>query len=156
MHPRLLAALLFLTLPAWAGAAVSLVHVWPTHRTADSFRRITEYIGGSENTGREIVLRTKAEAREGYYFLSRIKADGPEAGAVLVLELVLPGSPAIHTYRFPIELSAGHKVFQVGVTGADWPDAQTRPAAWRVTVHSANDTVLADSPSFLWMVPPTQ
>ena len=156
MLPRLVAAFLFIALPAWASAAVSFVHVWPAHRTADSFRRITEYIGGTENTGREIVLRTQAETRDGYYFLTRIKADAPVTGATLMLELVLPGNPAVHTYQFPVELPSGNKVFQIGITGTDWPDAQTRPAAWRVTVRTADGNVLADSPSFLWRVPATK
>ena len=153
MFPRFVAALLLFTLPALAGASVSIVHVWPSHRTADSFRRISEYVGGTENSGRETILRTKPEARVGCYFLTRTKADAPISGATLVLEVVLPGDPAIHTFQFPADIPAGGKVFQVGVTGSDWPSAQTRPAAWRVTVRSADGAILADSPSFLWRVP---
>jgi hypothetical protein len=153
MLPRFVAALLLFALPSLANAAVSIVHVWPSQRTADSFRRISEYMGGPENSGRETLLRTKPEAHEGCYFLTRLKADAPLPGATLVLEVVLPGSPAIHSFPFPVDIPAGGKVFQVGVTGADWPNAQTRPAAWRVTVRTADGTVLADSPSFLWRVP---
>ncbi len=152
MLPRLVTAFL-LALPALAPAAVSVVHVWPSHRSADSFRRISEYVAGSENSGRETILRTKTEAREGCYFLTRTKADAAIAGATLVLEVVLPGSPEVHTYPFSVDVPAGNRVFQVGVTGADWPGTQTRPAAWRVTIRTADGTLLADSPSFLWSVP---
>lgn len=152
MLPRLVTALL-LTLPALAPAAVTVVHVWPTQRSADSFRRISEYVDGTENSGRETVLRTRPDARDGCYFLTRTKADTPVAGATLVLEIVLPGSPEVHTYPFSVDVPAGRRVFQVGVTGTDWPDTQTRPAAWRVTIRSADGALLADSPSFLWSVP---
>jgi hypothetical protein len=153
MLQRLVATLALLTLPALADAAVSVVHVWPSHRTADSFRRISEYIDGTENTGHETVLRTQPAERTGCYFLTRIKTDTPVVGATLVLEVVLPGNPAIRTFQFPAEFGRGNKVFQVGVTGSDWPDTQMRPSAWRVTIRSSDGTVLADSPSFLWQMP---
>ena len=156
MLPRFVAALLLLALPALASASVAIVHVWPSHRSADSFRRISEYVGGTENNGHETVLRSKPETRDGCYFLTRTKADAPVSGAMLVLEVVLPGDPAVKTFQFPAEIPAGRKVFQVGLTGSDWPDAQTRPAAWRVTVRSADGAILADSPSFLWRVPATK
>ena len=153
MLQRLVATFALLTLPALADAAVSVVHVWPSHRTADSYRRISEYIGGTENNGHETVLRTQPTERTGYYFLTRITTDTPVAGATLVLEVVLPGNPAIRTFQFPAEFGTGNKVFQVGVTGSDWPDTQMRPSAWRVTIRSSDGTVLADSPSFLWQMP---
>ncbi|HLP07837.1 MAG TPA: hypothetical protein VK178_06705 [Opitutaceae bacterium] len=155
MSPRSAAALLLLALPALLNGAVEIVRVWPTYRDADSFKRITEYVGGNENTGNEIVLRTQAEPRDGYYFLTRVKTDAAAPGASLVLEVVLPGNPAVHTYTFPADLPAGAKVFQLGVTGADWPSQETRPAAWRLTARAADGTVLAERSSFLWSGSPT-
>jgi len=150
MSPRLVAVSLLIAIPALLNGATSIVRVWPAYREADSFRRISEYVSGHENTGREIVLRTQAEPRTGYYFLTRLKTDTATPGANLVLEVVLPGNPAVHTFTFPADLPAGHKVFQLGVTGTDWPGKDTRPAAWRVTARAADGTILAERTSFLW------
>lgn len=153
MFPRSVAAFCLLALPALLDGAVDIVRVWPSYRDADSFRRISEYLGGRENSGREVILRTRAEPREGCYFLSRVKTNAPVPGAQLVLEVVLPGDPAVHTYTFSADLPAGGQVFQLGVTGADWPGAKTRPAAWRLTARAANGAVLAERSSFLWSTP---
>ena len=153
MSPRFVAALLLFALPALTNAGVSIVHVWPSQRSADSFRRISEYMSGTESSGRQSLLRTKPAEHIGCYFLTRLKADTALPGATLVLEVVIPGNPAVRTFSFPVDIPSGSKVFQIGVTGADWPSPQTRPAAWRVTVRGADGAVLADSPSFLWQVP---
>lgn len=154
MSSRFAATLLLLAVPAFLHGAVDIVRVWPTYREADSFRRISEYLGhGQENTGREIVLRTQAEPRSGYYFLTRLKADSATPGASLVLEVVMPGSPTVHTYTFPTDLPARDQVFQLGVTGTDWPAQDTRPAAWRITARAADGSILAERSSFLWSNP---
>jgi hypothetical protein len=151
MSPRFAATLLLLAAPALVHGAVDIVRVWPSYREASSFRRISEYIGaGHENTGREIVLRTQTEPRNGYYFLTRLKADTATAGASLVLEVVMPGSPVVHTFTFPTDLPGHDQVFQLGVTGADWPGKETRPAAWRLTARAADGSILAERFSFLW------
>lgn len=155
MLSRSVAAFLLLSIaPAWACAATGIVHVWPAYRDNESFRRISEYVGsGAENTGREITLRTQSESRDGYYFLTRIKSDQPLAGVQIVLEAVLPGSPVVHTFRFPAEIPSGQQVFQLGVTGSDWPGAEVRPAAWRISAQTADGTVLTELSSFLWSGP---
>lgn len=153
MSPRSTAALLLLTVPALLNAAVDVVRVWPSYREADSFRRISEYVSGQENTGREIILRTQAEPRSGYYFLARVKSDAPASGTSLVLEVVMPGAPAVRTFTFPADFRAGDQVYQLGVTGTDWPGKDTRPAAWRLTARGADGTTLAELASFLWSAP---
>ncbi len=150
---RSVATLLLLALPALLSGAVDIVRVWPTYRDANSFRRISEYIGGRESSGREIVLRSQAADRSGYYFLTRLKSDRALEGANLVVEVVLPGNPAVRTFTFPALIASGAKVYQLGVTGTDWPAKTIRPAAWRVTARSADGTVLAELASFLWSGP---
>jgi hypothetical protein len=153
MSPRLVAATLLLIIPALLNGATNIVRVWPAYRDADSFRRITEYMGSRESTGNEIVLRTQADSRNGYYFLTRLKNDSATPGATLVLEVVMPGNPAVRTFTFPSDLPSGQQVYQLGVTGADWPGKGTRPSAWRVTARTADGTILAERTSFLWSAP---
>jgi hypothetical protein len=153
MSPRLVAATLLIAIPALLQGATSIVRVWPAYRDADSFRRITEYMGGRESTGNEIVLRTQTNSRDGYYFLTRIKTDSATPAASFVLEVILPGNPAVHTFTFAADIPAGRQVYQLGVTGADWPGKDTRPSAWRVTARTADGTILAARTSFLWSAP---
>ncbi len=153
MSPRLVAVLLLLSAPLLLPAATTIVRVWPSYREADSFRRISEYVGGTENSGREIVLRTQPEAHAGYYLLTRINADSAAAGSAVVVEIVLPGDPTIRTFTFPAGLRAGEHVYQIGITGSDWPNAKTRAAAWRVTARSPEGETIAELASFLWSAP---
>lgn len=150
MLPRSVAVLLLSTLPALLCGATEIVRVWPAYRDDASFRRISEYLNGQENTGAEIVLRTQAEPRDGYYFVTRVKTDSAVAGASFVLEVVQPGNPEVHTHTFAVDLPGGEKVYNLGLTGSDWPDAKARPAAWHLTVRAADGTVLAERASFLW------
>jgi hypothetical protein len=149
MFPRFVAVLL-LIVPGLLRADVSIVRVWPQYRTSESFRRISEYFSGSENLGNEAVLRTQADHRDGYYFLTRIHATDTQPGSSVVVEVVLPGSPAIHTFTFPADLAAKSRVYHLGVTGTDWPSAKTRPTAWRVSVRNASGATVASERSFLW------
>ena len=149
-----IAAVLALGLLPLAPAAVEIVHVWPAHRTAESFQRLSEFFDGREHTGRETVVRTQAGARDGYYFLVRIRSDSAVAGTVFVLDVILPGRPEPKTFSFPADLPAGEHVFELGLTGSDWPDAKLRPAAWRVTVRGPAGANIAVLPSFLWRAPP--
>ncbi len=153
MSPRSVAVLLLLSAPLLLSGATTIVRVWPSYREAESFRRISEYVGGTENSGREIVLRTQPEAHAGYYLLTRIQADDAAAGAALLVEVVLPGDPTIRTFSFPGGLRAGEHVYQIGITGTDWPSAKTRAAAWRVSARAASGETLAELTSFLWSAP---
>jgi len=146
---RVLTALL-LTLPLVASAAPGLVRVWPSYRTAESFKRVSEYIDGVENTGNDAVLRSQSDVRDGYYFLVRTRTDTAVAGAKISVEVALPQRSGAKTFVFPADLPAGDKVFHLGITGADWPDAKVRPGAWRVVLRSADGTILATRHSFLW------
>jgi hypothetical protein len=45
------------------------------------------------------------------------------------------------------------KVFQLGLTGPDWPDSEINPVAWKLELRSADGQVLASAQSFLWEKP---
>ena len=156
MSPRLTAALLLLALPTAAPAGVRIVRVWPEHRDAGTFTRLVEYFGGQEYHFGQTVLRSRENERAGYYFLVRTRADAPVAGATFLVEAVLPGDPEVKAYPFHADLPAGQRVFQLGLTGADWPGAKVRPAAWRVTVRAPDGTLLTERQSFLWAGPPAK
>lgn len=137
-----------------SAAEVEFVRVWPGWRDATAFESISEYFSGQETHSGRTVLRTNAQARAGYYYLARIANSGAAQSAVkFSLQVVTPASPEAKTYSFPATLGTGQTVFELGLTGADWPDAKIRPVAWKLELLANDGTVLATAKSFLWEKP---
>jgi hypothetical protein len=135
-------------------AEVEFVRVWPQWRDAESFDRIGEYFGGSENTAKTIILRTHADVRAGYYFLVRVQNAAALAGARFVLQIIRPDAPEPKTFSFPAAVRAGGAVFELGLTGADWPGGKAaHPVAWKLALLAADGRELAAQKSFLWEKP---
>jgi hypothetical protein len=135
-------------------AEVELVRVWPGWRDAESFERISEYFTGEENTGREVVLRTHADRRAGFYFLARVANKGEAlTGATFVLRVIAPSQPEPKITTFAVDVPRKSKVFQLGLTGPDWPNQEIHPVAWKLELRSATDELLASAQSFLWEKP---
>lgn len=139
---------------AVSAADATFVRLWPGWREADSFDRITEFLGGNEPVGRRILLRTQPGARAGYYFLFRVNTPSAVTGAKFELAVIRPDSPTPKTFTFPATTAAGDSVFDLGLTGPDWPDGKkANPVAWKLTFLSADGRVLAEHKSFLWEKP---
>ena len=155
--PMRAAFVCFLTfaLTAVVGAGdLEILRVWPGWRDAESFERIGEYFGRPENTGRETVLRTQPAERSGYYFLVRVKAAAASPGTRFALSVIRPDTPEPKTYVFPVERWDKENVFQLGLTGADWPEGKkAHPVAWKIALQDATGRVLAEHKSFLWEKP---
>jgi len=136
---------------AASAAEVAFVRIWPAWREADSFVRISEYFGGGENTGRQTVLRTQVGERSGFYFLVRTRNPGTAiTGAKFELKVIKPDSPVTRTYTFPATVPAGGHVFNLGLSGADWPGKDVQPVAWQLRLLAADDRELGSGQSFLW------
>lgn len=149
-----LSFLLFALLAATASASdLKIVRVFTGWREAASFKRISEYFDGKENTGGQLVLRTHAEQRTGFYFLVRVANLSAAVVAKLELELILPTSAKPITYTFPVALPPGTSVLNLGLTGSDWPDKKANPVAWKIFVRSPDGTLLASESSYLWEKP---
>ena len=151
-----LAALLALLFASAASAAdATFVRLWPGWRETESFDRIGEFLGGPEPTGSRQLARTQPTARAGYYFLLRVSsAAALTAGAKFELAVIRPDSPEPKLFTFPVTGPAGDNVFDLGVTGPDWPGGKkTNPVAWKLTLVAADGRVLAEHKSFLWEKP---
>ena len=150
-------ALLLLAAPLAFAAEVELVRIWPGWREAATWDSIPEYFGGVETHGSQIVLRTQATTRDGFYFLVRTAANAAQATVRFEVEVVRPDSPEPKRHTFNSRLPAGETVFQLGLTGADWPGGKrAQPVAWRITLRGADNAVLAEHKSFLWEQPAKQ
>lgn len=134
-------------------AAVTIVRVFPGWRDAASFKRISEYFTGQENTGGQIVLRTHPDERRGYYFLVRLKNPAAPQAAEVTLDIVRAGNAGTQSYTFHASLGTGDTVLNLGLTGPDWADPKANPIAWRLTLKGADGQTLATERSYLWERP---
>lgn len=135
---------------------LTIVRVYTGWRTAASFKRISEYLDGKENTGGEAVLRTHPDQRGGFYFLVRTTNPGPSRPVKASLEIITTANAKPVSYTFPAELKSGDTVFHLGLTGADWPDPKINPVAWKLDLLDADGRVLASEKSYLWEKPTTK
>jgi len=135
-------------------ADVEFLRVWPAWRDAATFERIGEYFGRPENTGRELVLRTQPGVRAGYYFLVRLKAPAAIPGAKFEVSVIRPDRAEPTVHAFPTDIPTKESVFQLGLTGADWPAGkEANPVAWKIALRAADGRVLSEHKSFLWEKP---
>jgi hypothetical protein len=135
-------------------ADATFVRLWPGWRDTDSFDRIAEFLGGSEPASRRTLLRTQPASRAGYYFLFRVNTPATTPGAKFQLSVIRPDSPTAQTFTFPANTKAGDTVFDLGLTGTDWPDGKkANPVAWKLSFVAADGRVLAEHKSFLWEKP---
>jgi hypothetical protein len=147
--------LLVLSATLVRAADLEFVRVWPNWRAAESFERIGEFFGRGEQTGGEVIVRTQPDSRDGYYFLVRVKHGAtPPANARFELNVIRPDTPVTQTFTFPARFGSRQTVFQLGVTGFDWPDGrQANPVAWRLALVDPEGRVLVEQKSFLWEKP---
>jgi hypothetical protein len=152
---RILAlALAFAAAAATSAAEVKIVRVYTGWREAASFKRISEYFSGRENTGGEIVVRSRPEERGGYYFLVRTANAGAARPVRFLLHVVTPDATQPRLFRFSSTLPAGQAVHQLGLTGTDWPDRTVDAMAWKLEIADAAGTeLLAEAKSYLWEKP---
>ncbi len=139
--------------PALAAADLTIVRLFTGWRDAASFKRISEYFDGRENTGGEAVLRTHPDQRGGYYFLVRVTNRGVAGPITAQLHVITAAGAQPLAYRFAPAIGAGDTVFQLGLTGPDWPDAKASPVAWKLDLTDANGQILASEKSYLWEKP---
>jgi len=152
----LAAAITIAALPSVALAKegdLTVIRVFTGWRDAASFKHISEYFNGRENTHGEVVLRTHPEQRGGYYFLVRLANPGAIVPVKINLQLITPTDTKLRVHSFALDLSSGETVLNLGFTGADWPDAKANPVAWKLDVVAADGRVLATEKSYLWDKP---
>ena len=127
-----------------AAAEVAFLRVWPGWKSEEVFDRIGEYFGRGENSGRETILRTQPTPRAGYYFLVRVKSDAAIAGAKFQLHVIRPDHPEPKLFTFAATIPPKETVFQLGLTGSDWPGGETtHPVAWKLALVGSDGRTLA-------------
>jgi hypothetical protein len=137
-------------------SGLTVVRTFTGWRDAASFKRISEYFDGKENTGRQMVLRTHPEERAGYYYQLRLRNPGAAQPVQIKLEVVLPAPLPPNHYVFQADLPAGDQVLLLGLTGADWTDMKANPVAWKLEVLSPDGQLLVTEKSYLWERPSTK
>jgi len=144
----------FLALSGAWGADLSFVRVWPRWYVDDQIERISEYFTGRENMGERIIVHSRPDSRTGFYFVVRVKNTGQlVSGTKFVVQVILPISPDPQVFTLPADVPAGGKVYQLGLTGTDWPGRRIYPVAWKLDLVGADGQLLASQESFLWAKP---
>ncbi len=129
---------------------LTIIRVFSGWRDAASFKHISEYFTGRENTHGEEMLRSQPGQRSGYYYLLRLANPGPAVPVKINLQIVMPASIKPLDHAFAANLRGGETVLNLGLTGADWPGVQTNPVAWKIDVVGTGGQVLATAKSYLW------
>ncbi|HEY4301733.1 MAG TPA: hypothetical protein VGM73_12730 [Candidatus Didemnitutus sp.] len=132
---------------------VQIEHAYAGWREAVSFKRISEYFTGRENTGGEIILRTHPTERGGYYFLVRVDNTGAPVPVKMNVRIISPDSGVARSFTFSPTLPVGRSLFDLGLTGPDWPGKNTHAVAWRLDIVDNAGNVLASEKSYLWEKP---
>lgn len=147
---------LLLGLGVASATELAITRVYSGWRDAASFKRISEYFDGKENTGGEPVLRTHPDQRAGYYFLVRVSNSGAPRKVTARLEVITDATAKPVEFSFSPELGTGNTVVRLGLTGPDWPNATTNPVAWKLDLTDADGKLLAVEKSYLWERPGTK
>ena len=152
----LLIALLLSVTGISAAQTVEFSRIRPEYRETGTFKRISEYFTGKENTGKRTVFRTQNNDRDGFYFSFRIEVERGEtvpAGTVALL-VYMPGTYEPTEYAFDLEAQTRRWIeVIIGLTGTDWEDPEARPVAWRLEFRDATGQPIGFEESFLWRLP---
>ncbi|GHB99231.1 hypothetical protein GCM10007047_14260 [Cerasicoccus arenae] len=136
--------------------SVEIDSVVSYYKPEQAFKRIGEYLGGEEQTGRKIILRTQTSPRKGLYFVVRITefADELPAGCFFEVDLLRPDKKRPVTKRFDLPANPkSHREIWLGFTGDDQPANDEPPVAWRVRMLGPDGQELSSYQSFLWSKP---
>jgi hypothetical protein len=154
LPPALLFLIVFVPAVSTSAADLEIVRVFAGWRSTDSFLRLSQYFGASENMRNARVQRSQPAEHAGYYWLVRVKNhNAAVAGAKFELKVISPASAEEQTFVFAANIPSGSFVYELGLTGSDWPGAKARPDAWHLSLLAADGTTLLARESFLWELP---
>ena len=132
---------------------ISINRVSPGYKETEVYKTVRSYFSKGEAEQRRYIVRTQEEHSEGFYFIAELEGSVttlPE-GSRLQLEVITPYSAEPRSYSFILPKHDKHTwEIHAGLTGSDWPDADARPLAWKLTLVDQAGTELSEFKSFLW------
>ena len=134
--------------------SVTIENIEPRYMQDSDFISIREYMTGTMNTGKKVILRSDPDVRTGFYFILTFdtKLHRFPPGCSIIGEYYTPLSSDSKTHRFvlPMQRKKTREVM-IGLTGDDWPlDDGSAPSAWQFIVQDANGEIIGLKQSFLW------
>ena len=97
-------------------------------------------------------MRTN-KVRDGLYFSFPLdkKFHQFPGSTKIILSVIHSGNPKARAFTFELPVDRkGKKEILLGITGQDWPSAETKPLAWEIAVKNIAGKLLARKKSFLW------
>ena len=133
-------------------ASTELKRVQFRYYTDNELTRFPEYFTGKEYTGTRLFCRSCSQ-KEGLYFSFPInkKLSNLSSDSIIRLSIIRLGKTEVErfTFKLPDERKGKTDLF-LGLTGKDWPSADTRPLAWQIEILDSSDQLLFLKKSFLW------
>ena len=136
--------------------AVSITRVDPQYIEGQTFKRIVYYFTGQEYTGRRMITRSDPTAYEGYYFVLRLDraVQSLPQGSQIKVQAIIAGKRESLSYQLLLPAYISNtREFYVGITGEHWPSQKNEALAWKLTLLSPSNEVMAARQSFLWAMP---
>jgi len=136
--------------------SIEFSRIRPEYRTTSTFKRISEYFTGDENTSKRTVFRTQDGERDGFYFSFRVEVEkgGLVPAGTVALLVFAPGTYEPTEYVFNLEAQTRRWIeVIIGLTGTDWKDPEAKPVAWRLEFRDATGQPIGAEESFLWRLP---
>jgi len=140
------------------GSAIAIDYATFLWKTKSDFTRASEYFTDRENQGRNCVVRTDPNVREGLYLVVSIESgETIPDGSTATLEYFRPNKTGAQKAVFALPEWTGSLAgeLRIGLTGDAWAKEKSkeRPTAWRLSVVDPNGKLLLYRESFLWQHP---
>ncbi len=133
------------------GTKIALNYAILEKKSADDFKRLSEYVTDKENTGGNVVVRSDPSFRDGIYLILNIDIGAKvPAGSVAKLRYYRPDDHGefVQEWELPEFVGMPTREILLGLTNREPPKNLT---AWHLEVVSPDGERLIERSSFLWL-----
>jgi hypothetical protein len=121
------------------------------HYQEDEIRTVGQYFTSKFlRLGFRTIVASDPEVPTGQYFIIRTKGSPASKPVAAHMILYRTDSKDPQEWTWSLENVQLDKWLYLGLTGADWPDEEVQPLAWRLELRDAGGAVVASWNSFLW------
>ena len=134
--------------------SVTIENIEPRYMQESQFISIREYMTGTKDTSKKVILRSDPGVRTGFYFVltfdTKLHRFPPGCSIIGEFYTPLSSEPKKHRFILPMQRKKTREEM-IGLTGEDWPlDDRSAPSAWQFIVQDANGKIIGSKQSYLW------
>lgn len=151
---RIQLILALLLLPLVQAAGLSVKTAYTRFYEEAEIRPMGQYFGAKLIQQRfRSVVASQPETPAGQYFIVRLADLKSGAPASVRMTLYATDSKEPVARSWDLRQMELKRWLYLGLTGADWPDKEIQPLAWRIEFLDQADVLMAEWKSFLWELP---